>query len=209
MTRHIYFIRHAQTDANHQNILMGGRADSPLTEEGQKSAIVLGKGLRDLPLERVYVSSNTRAQDTAKIIFADRNVPVIVSDQIKEQDFGVMTGTQMKDIPADIDQQYREDPYHFSHKEGESMSALKERVGAFMKSEIERSPYTHIAIVSHENVIRAAIAYMKDIDREVMTMKINNCSITHYIYDEAASYHAVRFNYTYGRATFGSVGRDA
>ena len=197
MMQHIYFIRHGPTDSNQKNILMGGRADSPLTTEGQAQAQVLSRGLQSIAFDRVYVSSNTRAQDTAKIIFGHRNIPVISSDLIKEQDFGLMTGKSLNDIPAHIDQQFKEDPYHFHHEEGESVAYLKERVGKFLQTEIEASPYAQVAIVTHENVIKAAIAYMKNLDKEIIAFKFNYCSVSHYLLDQASQYHAIAINYNY------------
>lgn len=197
MMRHIYFIRHGQTDSNQKNILMGGRADSPLTDDGKEQARMLSRGLQDTAFDRIYVSSNTRAQDTAKIIFEGRSTPVILSNLIKEQDFGLMTGKSLHDIPAAIDQQYKQDPYHFKHAEGESLADLKERVGKFLQTEIEANPFAQIAIVTHENVIKAAIGYMKGLDKEMIALKFNYCSVNHYLLDQSSQYHAVTINYTY------------
>lgn len=197
MMHHIYFIRHGQTDSNQKNILMGGRADSPLTAEGQAQAQILGKALQNIPFDQVYVSSNTRAQDTAKIIFQGRSLPIIISDLIKEQDFGLMTGKSLSEIPVEVDQVFKEDPYHFAHTEGESLADLKDRVGKFLQTEIESSPFTQIAIVTHENVIKAAVGYMKNLDREITAFKFNYCSINHYLLDQSSQYHAIAINYNY------------
>lgn len=197
MMHHIYFIRHGQTDSNQKNILMGGRADSPLTEEGKVQAQTLGRALQQVPFDQVYVSSNTRAQATAEIIFQGRSLPIITSDLIKEQDFGLMTGKSLSEIPLEVDQQFKEDPYHFAHAEGESLADLKERVGKFLQMEIESSPFTQIAIVTHENVIKAAIGYMKDLDKEITALKFNYCSVNHYLLDQSSHYHAIAINYNY------------
>ncbi len=197
MMRHLYFIRHGQTDSNQKNILMGGRADSPLTAVGQAQAQVLGSALQDIAFDRVYVSSNTRAQDTAKIVFQGRSLPIITSDLIKEQDFGLMTGKNISEIPAEVDQQFKEDPYHFAHAEGESLADLKDRVGKFLQIEIEANPFAQIAIVTHENVIKAAIGYMKQLDKEITAFKFNYCSVNHYLLDQSSQYHAIAINYNY------------
>lgn len=197
MMRHLYFIRHGQTDSNQKNILMGGLADSPLTSEGQAQAQLLGRALQNIAFDRVYVSSNTRAQDTAKIIFQGRSLPIITSDLIKEQDFGLMTGKNLSEIPAEVDQQFKEDPYHFAHAEGESLADLKDRVGKFLQIEIEANPFAQVAIVTHENVIKAAIGYMKQLDKEITAFKFNNCSVSHYLLDQSSQYHAIAINYNY------------
>lgn len=197
MTKHIYFFRHGETFANKEQKLMGGRSDSPLTEKGIEEAQALAKGVLNLPLDVLFVSANTRAQETAQILLAVKDIPMITSSEIKEQDFGTMTGVLLKDIPPESDAAYREDPYHFHHPEGESLDDVKLRVGAFLKRVTSEDNYQAIGIVTHENVIRAAIAYMKNIDREVLIMKIPHCSMTHYFLDNNQTYYAVTIARTY------------
>lgn len=191
MTKHIYFFRHGETLANLEQKLMGGRSDSPLTDKGKQEAMNLARAIGDLPLDVIFVSTNQRAQDTAQIITATKRVPVITSEKLKEQDFGLMTGVYLKDIPPEADAAYREDPYHFHHTEGESLDDVKQRVGDFLQQLSRSDDYQHIGIVTHENVIRAAIAYMRNIDREVLLIKIPHCSLTHYFLDNNLTYHAI------------------
>ncbi len=197
MTKNIYFFRHGETKANLEQKLMGGRSDSPLTEKGIAEAKSLAKVVQMLPLEVLFVSSNTRAQETAEILTAAKSIPLITSEELKEQDFGLMTNVHIKDIPAEVDAAYREDPYHFHHQEGESLDDVKIRVGKFLERLAKESTYQNIGIVSHENVIRAAIAYMRHIDREVLLMKIPHCSLTHYFLDNSLAYHAIAIGRTY------------
>lgn len=197
MTKNIYFFRHGETAANLELKLMGGRSDSPLTEKGIAQAKQLAKVVQTLPLDVLFVSSNTRAQETAALLNATKSLPAVITPEIKEQDFGLMTGVYLKDIPAEVDAAYRDDPYHFHHQEGESIDDVKIRVGKFLDQLAKDSSYQNIGIVTHENVIRAAIAYMRNIDREVLLMKIPHCSLTHYFLDNSLTYHAITIGRTY------------
>ncbi len=190
MTKHVYFFRHGETQSNLEQRLMGGRSDSPLTEKGIRQAHGLAEALRDLQLDVFFVSSNGRAQETAKVLIGARTVPLVVTEALKEQDFGLMTGKLMSEIPAEIDAAYVQDPYYFHHAEGESLDDVKNRVGAFIE-QIMAQEYQNIAIVTHENVIKAAIAYMKGFDREAVIMRIPYCSMTHYTRDHNKQYHAI------------------
>ncbi len=193
--KHIYFIRHAETEGNKAQMLMGCRIDSPLTEVGIRQAQVLAVRLKELPIDSVFVSSNTRAQDTAEHLFGS-SMNLVVSEQLREQDFGSMTGTFLADIPRAVNQLFFQDPYHFSHEGGESLADIQERVMQFMQKEIESSSAEHIAIITHENVIKAAIGYMKGLSHEITALKFNNCSFTHYIFNDP-DYDAVSVNRIY------------
>lgn len=190
MTKHIYFFRHGETVANIEQRLMGGRSDSPLTEKGIRQAQSLANALQKVPLEAFFVSSNTRAQETAQILLGARTIPLTLTDALKEQDFGLMTGKLLTEIPTEVDAAYKQDPYYFHHLEGESLDDVKVRVGLFLEHVITQD-YQHIAIVTHENIIKAAIAYMKGFDREAVIMKIPYCSLTHYTLDHNQQYHAI------------------
>lgn len=100
MIKHLYFIRHAETEANLQQCLMGGRMDSPLTEKGTNQAEALRSQIETLPIEVFYVSTNMRAQNTANILNKNKMIAFVTTDEVKEQDFGDMTGVLLKYIPS-------------------------------------------------------------------------------------------------------------
>jgi len=193
--KHIYFIRHAETEGNKRQMLMGCRIDTPLSEIGIMQAKNLAQKLKDFPIESVFVSSNTRAQDTARLLF-DNSLQAVVCDQLREQDFGSMTGTLLSDIPAHINESFFQDPYHFRHEGGESLADLKDRLAQFMRENIESNPAQHIAIITHENVIKAVVGYMKDLSHEITALKFNNCSVTQYIFNDS-DYEAICINRIY------------
>ncbi|MBI4835805.1 MAG: histidine phosphatase family protein [Candidatus Abawacabacteria bacterium] len=191
MTKHLYLFRHGETVANLEQRLMGGRGDAPLTAKGIAQAQALARKVQGIPLEVLYISSNSRAQETAQILNIDKSIPQIVTETIKEQDFGAMSGYLISQVPVHIDEAYRKDPYYFHHNDGESLDDVKKRVGAFIQKVMRGNQYQHIGLVTHENVIRAAIAYMKGIDREVVALKVPYCSLTHYFLDHKHKYHAL------------------
>ena len=64
----IYFIRHAQSEANLKDIL-ASRQDFPLTEKGRQEAIVIASELKNIAqLDRIFCSPLKRAQQTAQPI---------------------------------------------------------------------------------------------------------------------------------------------
>lgn len=189
----IIFLRHGQTVSNKLQVLMGGLSDSPLTEEGVETSKAIGNLLQTLPIDVVYCSPNTRAQDTLGYALPDSVNDAKIVESLREQSFGSRTGTPLDEIPAEVNAQYFADPYGFKHTDGESLRDLQERVGIFLREVVELQGLETILLVTHENVIRAAVGYMKDLDLEICSLKFTNATLTAYSY-ESGKYSALYFN---------------
>ena len=70
-----YIIRHAETEANAEDILSGSGGDYPLTSRGKKQAIALGEGLRGIRFDSCYTSEMGRARTTAEIVLDQSDNP--------------------------------------------------------------------------------------------------------------------------------------
>ena len=68
----VYFVRHAQTDANVEGLLVGSETDAMLTEEGRTQAERAGEYLAGISFDKSCTSEASRTQETADIIL-DRN----------------------------------------------------------------------------------------------------------------------------------------
>ena len=67
----LYLIRHAESDMNNSNHLIGGRSnDTPLTKRGMSQAKLLGWRLKSdgIQFDKVYSSTALRANTTAQIV---------------------------------------------------------------------------------------------------------------------------------------------
>ena len=62
------FMRHGQADNNVKRILVGRHIESHLTKFGQKQVAETAKYLKNVPVQKVYVSPVTRTVETAKIV---------------------------------------------------------------------------------------------------------------------------------------------
>ena len=61
-------MRHGQADNNVNRILVGRYIESHLTEYGKQQVADTSKYLKNVPIEKVYVSPVTRTVETAKIV---------------------------------------------------------------------------------------------------------------------------------------------
>ena len=88
----LYFVRHAQSEANTQMIISNRNLPHLLTELGRQQAEVLARSLADVPLAAIYSSPILRAAQTAQIIAAFKDLPVEFADALREPDCGIMEG---------------------------------------------------------------------------------------------------------------------
>lgn len=82
----VYLVRHGQTEANLQGILVGGDGDSPLTEEGKIKVKATGRALKDIPFYRAYSSPLGRAVTTRDLILGE-NAEASQTERLEEDDF--------------------------------------------------------------------------------------------------------------------------
>lgn len=97
----LYLIRHGRQDSSACNV------NVPLSAEGRRQAELLGERMKHFPVDALYCSDLLRAEETARIAFADS--PELlehlqVRPALREMDFGSLTGhpdAQVKRFYAD------------------------------------------------------------------------------------------------------------
>ena len=192
-TYRIYLIRHGETVANMNGIVLG-QTESPLTEKGRSQALLTKMHLNQHQINfwKVYCSDQQRAVDTADLIAS--NVQLIKDDRLRERAKGVREGmpkemsreealssylSKTGQISTDISLPFEED--------NETVwlrfdSWLKEVVGD--EEGDDQKTIKNILVVSHSGTIRIVLNRLKDItginciEPIQPTMVIPNCSIT-------------------------------
>jgi len=157
----VLMARHGQTDSNVEGRVMGQRLDDPLNEAGLQQARELGESARSLALDVIFSSPLKRAHQTAEIVSHYCNAPIILRDELKERDYGSLSGKTWKEIEAftktkpgelraiDIDQKYDYRPY-----DGESAANVQERLLGCL-SEIKNTYLgKQVLIITHRGILR-------------------------------------------------------
>ncbi|MDO5093028.1 MAG: histidine phosphatase family protein [Propionibacteriaceae bacterium] len=85
----LLLIRHGETQANVEHRLDTAYPGLPLSETGRAQAAALPPKLEDEPIEAVYASHLTRAQETAAPLATSRGLEVQVVDGLQEIAAGV------------------------------------------------------------------------------------------------------------------------
>lgn len=168
----IFFIRHAQSEANLKDIL-ASRQDFPLTEKGKADAEAIAAELKGLvTLDRIICSPLTRAQQTAEPIAEAFGLEVETDERIIEQDLGVFAGLTYAELEE------RPDYMHDRTKRwewvpaggGESYEMIAQRLEPFFR-ELETAEGENFLFVTHAVTLRMVKAYLEqtlpDYPREI------------------------------------------
>lgn len=155
MTR-LLLIRHAEPEEDARGRCYG-RLDVGLSPAGLVNAERLAESLRDVELEKVYVSPRRRAVQTAAMLGGTPGV----DDRLRELDFGELEGRTYDEIEREQPAFFRrwmETPTLVRFPGGESYGELRERVAAAVDDVVAAHAARTVGFVSHGGVIRAALA---------------------------------------------------
>lgn len=158
MTRFL-LIRHATTNAVGKK-LSGRTAGVHLNAEGQTQAIKLAEQLAGMPINAVYSSPLERAVETAEPIAKMHHLETIICNDFLEIDFGEWTNASFETLQ-------NEHQFHLFNSfrsitripGGEMMLEAQTRMIAGLQRLCTQHPNETVAVVSHSDLIKAAIAY--------------------------------------------------
>ena len=155
----ILLIRHALVDAVGR--LIAGRMPGViLNATGRKQVEELAIRLAPIPIAAVYTSPLERARETAAAIARSRATEPIVHDGFIEIDFGEWTGHSLESL-ADDPRWVRFNTCRGGTRipGGEMMLEVQARVVAALTDLQERHDSSTVAVVTHGDVIKAAVAH--------------------------------------------------
>lgn len=175
----ILLVRHAA----HQHlgrVLSGRGGDVPLSPVGVSQARALADRLKDEPIDAVHASALRRARETAQALSKARAIEIEVADALNEIDFGEWTGRRFDDLTGDPRwEEWNTHRATATPPGGEPMAAVQERVLAYLRNIARRASGSVIAVVSHADVIRAAVAGILGLSLDrVLSFDIDPASVT-------------------------------
>lgn len=160
-TRRFYLVRHGETLLNALHIRQGEEGE--LSEKGREQAEKVGQYLHYFPIKRILSSTYPRAKETAKIIYAYLNVPILYSPIFAERrNPSEIVGKDTHDpevirIVDAIDLAYHEDDYRFSDEE--NFVDEKKRARKCL-SLLARQGARETVVVTHHHFLKMLIAYL-------------------------------------------------
>lgn len=160
----IYLVRHGQTEANKTGVLQG-HLDSPLTEEGIRQAVARSQTFRDIDFADAFASDLFRAEKTAQIILADRELAVQTTQLLRERSFGSFDGVKIESFLTELREllEYREslgEEERYQYKlapDIDSDQEIAERMLVFLRQTAVAYPGKNVLAVAHGGIMRAIL----------------------------------------------------
>lgn len=148
---------------------MQGRKDSPLTEKGIKQANELAKRIKNINFNVIYSSPLGRAMETAKIIRAQRNTPIIKDDRLMEIDLGDWEGLNEKEIKVKNSKElynFGTNPKIYKPDNGEKFQQVKVRAVSLIKDIVNNCEGKKVLLVTHTITLKTIMAYFENTSLE-------------------------------------------
>jgi len=154
-----HLLRHGEHAV--QGRICAGRAPGiGLSARGRSEAEAAAERLAHAGIAAIYASPLDRAQQTAAIIAKRLELPVETNQELNELDFGEWTGQTFDEV-----RKHPRWPEWAAHRSisripgGETMREVQRRVVEAMIEMRERHPDEAVLVVSHGDVIRAALVF--------------------------------------------------
>jgi len=163
-------IRHGRTQANKEARI--GTLDAiPLDSGGREQAEKVSERLKEFHISNIYTSPILRTKETAQIIANNFKLDVIIREELKEYNFGVISNLtwdevrwQIPDVFRDMEGwlqmgavQDRERPII---PEAENFKEFEKRLLNFRDYILDNHPGQVIAAVTHLSVIKGYMAIL-------------------------------------------------
>lgn len=173
----MYIVRHGETDWNLTHKVQG-RKDIPLNAYGRHLAEETSEGMKNIPLDLAYTSPLRRAEETARILLAGRNIPLLKEPRIQEISFGSYEGLYSNgtdEISRKFHLFFSDTKDYVPPADGESVLQLYERTGEFLNEVASRQDLRdkHILVSTHGAAMTALLNRIK-----------GNVSVEHFWRDE-------------------------
>jgi len=177
------FMRHGEADNNVNRILVGRHIESHLTEIGRQQVRDTANYLKEILVDKVFVSPVIRARETAEIVCDVINMDYEIDERLYEIELGKLVGMNYEDI---IEKHgnlflkfYSGDEQMLDDYGVESFTSVKMRIKHLLDEAIERYPNKNIVFVTHLDPIKAAISLLLDLKPEALYQwHIRNAALT-------------------------------
>jgi probable phosphomutase (TIGR03848 family) len=155
----LLLVRHALNDWVGDK-LAGWTSGVHLNDKGRAQAKALAGRLADRSIAAVYTSPLERAVETAQIIATPHNLEVQIREGVGEVRYGAWTGQSLKDLAKeDTWRVVQFFPSGARFPDGEGIREMQARAVAELDSIVAAHPSETVLVVSHADVIKAALAH--------------------------------------------------
>src|ERR671922_336649 len=180
----VIFMRHGQAESNVSRILAGRHLESHLTEYGRQQVVDSTKQLmKNIAIEKVYVSPVTRTLETAQIVCKILGTDYVVDERLYETEMGRLVGMNYEELTTKYGDLFLRfyseyDPVLESFGV-ETFASVKQRIKSLLDDLVQEHEDSNVLMVTHLDPIKAALATLLDLKPEALyRWHIRNASLT-------------------------------
>ncbi len=185
--KHLFIIRHGETDNNKIHKLQGRAIDASINEMGREQALAVADALKEIPIQKVVTSSLKRTYETAEPLLTQKNLGHTSYSELDEMGFGDWEGLYFEDVIGqirEIQARWLAGNVDVPVPGGESPQEVFERAGGKVKDIVREVKEQYIAIFVHGRLIRILLAGLLGMGlKNMQEIKHRNGSINHITWD--------------------------
>lgn len=155
-------LRHGETIWNTKKKIQG-YGDSPLTAKGRQQTAEWVATLLQWQWHRIAASDLGRVRQTVAILNQSLQLSSTFHEELREQSWGRWEGMTIKDIKkecgAELDRRVKLG-WDFAAPEGETRTAVRNRVLSLLRGLQEQHPGQNVLIVCHQGVIKTILYHI-------------------------------------------------
>ena len=157
-TTTLYLMRHGETEDNVSRVIQGHN-DSSLTQEGIAATRGRAKMLKGIMFDAIFCSDLERTRKSLEILLDELDINIIVnySADIREIDFGRLTGRNIDDVKDIILLHKEQTQRHYI--DGESGDSFSNRVLGFVEMALDVHEGGTILFITHFGVIETILRH--------------------------------------------------
>lgn len=182
----LLLIRHASNDYLKEGRLAGWTPCVHINAEGQREADALARRLAHIPIAAMYSSPLERAVDTARTVASCHKLDVQIREELGDVRAGEWTGKPIKELAeTETWKKILERPVGVHLPGGESIDEVQARMIAVIDAIVAAHPNQIVAVFSHADPLKAAIAHYLGMDlNQFQRIVINPASVTVFFFGE-------------------------
>ncbi len=185
--KHLYIIRHGETDFNKAHKMQGRGIDASINELGQAQAEAIANALKDVPITKIVTSSLIRTKETAQPLIEQTKAIVEGYKDLDEMSFGTLEGKVFELVQADVKvlhNSWVKGELDVASENGESPNEVFRRANAQVLKVLQNSEDEHIVFMLHGRLIRILLSVWLGFGLSKMdSISHNNGAINHLLWD--------------------------
>ncbi len=195
--KHIYIIRHGETDFNKSHLMQGRGIDASINETGKEQSESIADFFIEIEVERIISSSMKRAIESANSLSDKKGLITERYSELDEMNFGDLEGKPFEEVKEELNylhESWSNGLLDIPTPNGETPIQVFERANSKAIEILENACESVLVFVLHGRLIRILLSEWLGLGLKNMhKIKHQNGAINHLKWDES-KFEAIDLN---------------